>query len=164
MEEISFNNHLNEENHPANKIGIFRTSDYDLDIGERKAKYKDYDRVLCEKCSHEIYNYSNGFLCANCYNKETDSCERIHIRYGNSKVGIFKTLDYDLNRNQRQAKYEDYDYVLCEKCDQEISKFYCKHCYYNEESNVYKRIHIKYGKSKIGIFKILVCALDWKQR
>src|SRR3989337_1836202 len=115
MEENSFNNHLNEENHPANKIGIFRTSDYDLDIGERKAKYKDYDHVLCEKCSHEIYSKSD-FYCKHCYNEEIDGYKRIHIKYGKSKVGIFKTSDYDLDISKRKMKYMDFDHILCEKC------------------------------------------------
>src|SRR5271154_7066262 len=33
------------------KVGIFKTSDYDLDLDERKAKYKDYYLIFCEKCN-----------------------------------------------------------------------------------------------------------------
>jgi hypothetical protein len=28
------------------------------------------------------------------------------------KVGVFKTLDYDLNLNKRKAKFENYDHIL----------------------------------------------------
>src|ERR1044071_1114137 len=121
MEE---NDHLSEENNqPANKIGIFKTSDYDLNRGQRKAKYEDYDYVLCEKCDQEI----SKFYCKHCYNEETDVYKRIHIKYGKSKIGIFKILVYALDWKQRRAKYKD----LCEKCNQEINKwyFYCKYCY-----------------------------------
>jgi len=37
-----------------------------------------------------------------------------------SKVENFKTSDYELNKDERQAKYKDYDYGFCEKCNQEI--------------------------------------------
>ena len=47
------------------------------------------------------------------------------MKYGRSKVGIFRISDYDLNINEREAKYfKDYDHVLCEKCNQEISEKY----------------------------------------
>src|SRR5205823_3904052 len=139
------------------KVGIFKTSDYDLNINERKAKYfKDYDHVLCEKCSKEIHDWY--CYCEGCYNKETDGYERICMKYGKdkrSKVGIFKTSDYDLNINERKAKYfKDYNHVLCEKCNQEINDWccYCEDCYYNETDN-YKRIYMMYGRSKVGVFK-----------
>src|SRR5688572_18218636 len=91
----------------------FRTSDYDLNFEERRAKYMHYDRVICEECHQEIYK--SIYYCTNCYNKETDWNKRNRIRYG-SNFGIFKTSDYDLNRDGRKAKYKDYDHILCEKC------------------------------------------------
>ena len=33
---------------------IFKTSDYDLILEERGAKYKDYGIILCEECNQKI--------------------------------------------------------------------------------------------------------------
>src|SRR5437764_10741521 len=99
------------------KAVIFKTSDYNLNLEERKAKYKNYKYVLCEKCNKKIDKWN--YYCSNCYYRETDRDERNRMKYG-SKVEIFKTLDYDLNRHQRKSKYKNHNHVLCEKCNQEI--------------------------------------------
>src|SRR2546425_470887 len=113
-EDNSFNNNLSEKHQPElvnkngikePKVGIFKTSDYDLNWNQIRAKYKDYAYVFCEKCNQGIDKWY--FYCEGCYDKKTDGYERICMKYGKSKVGIFKTSDYNLNRNQRQAKYED---------------------------------------------------------
>jgi hypothetical protein len=67
-----------------------------------------------------------------------------------SKVGIFKLLDYDLNLNERQVKFEKYDYVLCEDCNQEIEifKFICFNCY-DKETDLNGRNHMMYGICEI---------------
>src|SRR3954464_5106351 len=67
-----------------------------------------------------------------------------------SNVGIFRILDYDLNVNERRAKFMKYDYVLCEICKQGIDRYRyrCKDCYYEEpDSNEQNRMN--YGICKI---------------
>src|SRR4051794_38740031 len=69
------------------------------------------------------------------------------------KVGIVEILDYDLSKNERRAKYENYN-TLCEKCYKVISKlhYYCQDCFYNNETDKNERNRMKYGL-KIEIFK-----------
>ena len=38
------------------------------------------------------------------------------------QIRIFKLSDYDLNKDERKAKYKDYDHILCEICNKEIEK------------------------------------------
>ena len=159
MEENDFNNHLTKKNNqPSNKnvlkeqrAVIFKTSDYDLSFSEREAKYKDYDHILCGKCNQEISKWY--FYCKGCRDKETDSIEKNRMKNGKPKVGIFKVSDYDLNLDERRAKFRDYYCILCEKCSQEISKWhcYCEDCY-NEETEVKERNRMKYGI--YGIIKV----------
>src|SRR5436190_1185184 len=130
----------------------FKTSDYDLNQEQRWKKYKNYDHILCEKCNEEIDKQS--FYCEGCYNKETNNYERYCMIYGRSKVGIFKTSDYYyLDFIEREEKYKEFYYILCEKCNEGIDKqfFYCKDCYYKETNN-YERYCMIYRR--VVIFKI----------
>src|SRR4051812_18247090 len=63
---------------PVKNTVVFKVSDYDLDLDERKAKFKDYDLYLCEKCNQEF----NNLYCKDCYEKETDSTEKNRMLYG----------------------------------------------------------------------------------
>src|SRR5436305_252917 len=52
----------NERNHMKygygkSMVGIFIMQDYDLNLEERKQKYKDYEHILCEQCNLEIYKW-----------------------------------------------------------------------------------------------------------
>ncbi|CAB4407339.1 unnamed protein product [Rhizophagus irregularis] len=71
-----------------------------------------------------------------------------YIKYGPSKVKIFRTSDYDLNKDERKEKYENY-YILCEKCIQEINKrdYNCKDCY-NKETDPNEKIRMRLGSCK----------------
>ncbi|CAB4406243.1 unnamed protein product [Rhizophagus irregularis] len=73
-----------------------------------------------------------------------------YIKYGPSKVKIFRTSDYDLNKDERKEKYENY-YILCEKCIQEINKrdYNCKDCY-NKETDPNEKIRMRLGSSEGG--------------
>src|SRR2546421_12390130 len=107
-EKNSFNNNSSENHQLVNKngnnilnkepkVGIFKTSDYDLNRNQRQVNYEDYDHVLCEKCHQEINKY---FYCESCYNKETDDYEKIRMEYGRLKVG---NLNYDLDLDERKT-------------------------------------------------------------
>jgi len=48
------------------KVGVFKTSDYDLDGDARIEKYKDYDFISCENCDM----LENNSDCRNCHEKE----------------------------------------------------------------------------------------------
>src|SRR5205814_7201193 len=107
----------NKKNHMKvgrSKDGNLIISYYDLKLEERKAKYNIYDNVLCEKCNKEID--INWFRCCACYDMETDIDKKNWMKYG-LNVRIFKTSDYNLDRDERKAKYEDYNHILCEKCN-----------------------------------------------
>src|SRR3954453_910185 len=65
---------------------------------------------------------------------------------------LFKTLDYDLDVNERREKFMKYDYVLCEICNQEIERtqyYRCEDCY-DKETDKNERNRMTYG-SKVGI-------------
>src|SRR5947209_15307812 len=142
---------------PGPNVGIFKTSDYALSKDERQEKYKNYEHILCGKCSQEL---NNDYFCTYCYNKETDTFKKNRMKY----IGMFKTLDYDLDNNGRKAKYKGYGHILCEKCKKEIDTriFYCEDCY-NNVSYTYKRNRMKYG-SKFRIFKTADYSLDRYER
>src|SRR5436853_378295 len=59
----------------------------------------------------------------------------------------FKETDYNLNLNDRKAKYENYDIIFCEKCKKQFEQdlFYCKNCC-NKEINEEKRNCMLYGE------------------
>ncbi|CAB4408031.1 unnamed protein product [Rhizophagus irregularis] len=112
---------------------IFNTFDYNLNLEERRAKYMNFDSILCEKCNNKIDK--RNFYCTFCYNIETDTIKKVHMKYG-SDFKIFNTFDYNLNLEERKAKYEKYDLVVCEKCNNnEIDKQYynCNYCYNNNQ-------------------------------
>ncbi|CAB5368927.1 unnamed protein product [Rhizophagus irregularis] len=146
------------------RFGVFKILDYDLNLDERKLKFKKYDRVLCEDCSQEIEKFS--FVCYNCYNKETGcnernrmnhgickSCFTLSTSYGCSICNIFKTSDYDLNLDERKVKYRNSNYVLCKDCYKEVDyyRFYCTYCYF-KETDVNKKFRMKFG-SNYGVFR-----------
>src|SRR3954453_16109876 len=63
------------------KVEIFKTSDYDLNKDERKAKYKDYDHIICEECNKEI-DRRYYYHCTDCCDKKIDKYERIRMKNG----------------------------------------------------------------------------------
>src|SRR5579859_1514002 len=84
-ESIIYNNLYDENIHLITKyepkVGIFKYLDYDLNLNERKLKFKNYRFILCEDCNQEI-NRSN-FVCLNCYSKEkTDVNEQNRMNHG----------------------------------------------------------------------------------
>src|SRR5436189_283174 len=147
---------------PRPNVGIFKISDYDLNKDERRVKYEDYDQILCEECNQQFDK--RCYFCTNCYSKETDIYERYRMQYGPSKLGVFKTSDYDVDLYQRRIKYEDYDQILCEKCNQEIDEwdYFCINCYSKETD--YKRYCMTYGRSKLRVLKTSDYDLDLYQR
>ncbi|CAB4489355.1 unnamed protein product [Rhizophagus irregularis] len=47
--------------------------------------------------------------------------------------GIFKSSDYDLDKDERKLKYKDYNIILCEKCNEKFNRdWHCRKCYINE--------------------------------
>ncbi|GBC23642.2 kinase-like domain-containing protein [Rhizophagus irregularis DAOM 181602=DAOM 197198] len=60
---------------------IFLSSDYDLDIDERKVKYKNFNIVLCEICKNKI---NHNWYCRNCYDNENNE-EKYRMLYGKCK-------------------------------------------------------------------------------
>jgi hypothetical protein len=140
---------------------IFNTSDYNLNLEERKEKYKDFDGILCEQCNKEISKW--GYYCTDCYIAETDNIIKARMKYG-SKLGIFNTSDYNLNLEERKAKYGEYAYLLCEKCNKGISKwgYYCTDCYIVETDNIIKD-RMKYG-SDFEIFNTSDYNLNLEER
>src|SRR5205085_264457 len=66
---------------------------------------------------------------------------------------VFKTTDYDLNRDERKVKFKNYDLIFCEECQQKFDRdlFYCKHCYYKVDEN--ERIHML-GEGCKGCFQL----------
>jgi hypothetical protein len=143
------------------KFGIFKTSDYDLNLEKRKVKYKDFGIILCEECNQEINRQE--YYCYYCYDRETDINRKSHIMYG-LKFGIFKTSDYDLNLKKRKVKYKDFGIILCEECNQEINRqeYYCYYCYYRETDGN-KQNRIRHGLN-FGIFKTLDYDLNFEER
>ncbi|UZO12682.1 uncharacterized protein OCT59_004206 [Rhizophagus irregularis] len=154
------------------KFGVFKILDYDLNLDERKLKFNRYDHVTCEVCDQEIAKFN--FICYNCYNKETDCneqhrmnygickfCFKSNISYSCSDCKIFETSDYDLNLEERKAKYENYCYIFCEKCNKKINKqyYFCTDCY-SKETLIIKKAHMKYGSN----FRILNYNLNLKER
>ncbi|PKC13326.1 hypothetical protein RhiirA5_410720 [Rhizophagus irregularis] len=149
------------------KFGVFKFSDYDLNLDERIMKFKKYDHVICEDCNQEVEKFS--FL-----SNTSHVC---------STYKIFETSDYDLNLRERRAKYMGYNYIsckeyyeerkakykgyyaiLCEECNQEIDKyyFYCTGCY-KEETDINKKRYMIYG-STFEIFNTSDYNLNLEER
>uniref|UniRef100_U9U8I1 Uncharacterized protein n=1 Tax=Rhizophagus irregularis (strain DAOM 181602 / DAOM 197198 / MUCL 43194) TaxID=747089 RepID=U9U8I1_RHIID len=104
---------INEQSHMKYGLnfGIFKITDYDLNLEKRKTKYKNFKIILCEKCNQEI---DNQYYCKNCFVKETNYSKKFRMKCV-FKTGILETSDYDLNVKERQAKFESYDIIKCEK-------------------------------------------------
>src|SRR5207248_1135134 len=115
-----------QNNENIEKQTVFKTTDYDLNWDERKIKYKDYDLIFCGKCKRKFGH--NLFYCKHCYYK-VDENGRIHMLgekckgcfqlctglnwysscgfQGNDNIEkqiVFKTTDYDLNRDENIGK------------------------------------------------------------
>ncbi|PKY61589.1 hypothetical protein RhiirA4_522861, partial [Rhizophagus irregularis] len=128
---------------------IFKKSyDYNLNLEEIRAKYMNYDGILCEICYNQISKWN--YHCIHCYNEETDAIKKGHMKFG-SNFKILNTFDYNLNLDERREKYKIYDHIVCEKCDNEIFNwnYYCTSCYY-KETDINKKGHMKFG-SNFGI-------------
>ncbi|CAB5378757.1 unnamed protein product [Rhizophagus irregularis] len=133
---------INEQNHMKYglNIGIFKITDYDLNLEKRKTKYENFKIILCGKCNQEFDN--QYYYCKNCFVKETNYSKKFRMKCV-FKTGILETSDYDLNVKERKAKFESYDIIECEKCNHEINNFYyyrCDECYSKADKNEQKRM------------------------
>ncbi|GES90732.1 kinase-like domain-containing protein [Rhizophagus clarus] len=122
------------------------STDYNLSLDERRKKYKDYHYVLCEKCKQKID--MQDYYCLNCYYNETDNYKKHCMKFGSSKVKIFKSSDYDLTKDERKIKFKG-NYVLCEKCKHEVNKrdYKCNGCYVME-TDPNEKIRMRLGCCK----------------
>ena len=60
-------------------------------------------------------------------------------------------LDYDLDKDERVEIFQNYDLVLCEKCNHKIDNkypYHCESCYEKETYNSVERNRIFFGKCK----------------
>ncbi|GBB93939.1 hypothetical protein RclHR1_02260004 [Rhizophagus clarus] len=143
------------------KFGVFKTSNYDLSLKERRERYRNLNYILCENCNEEV-DYCKSY-CIHCYDKETDVVKKVQMKYG-SNFGIFKTLDYNLDLKERRAKYKNFDVILCENCNKETNHYYWYRTFcYDKETDIYKKRYMKYG-SNIGTFNTSDYSLDLKER
>ncbi|CAB5385267.1 unnamed protein product [Rhizophagus irregularis] len=142
-------------------FGIFKTSDYNLNLNERRAKYMVFDRILCEKCNKHIDDSS--YCCEDCYDEGTDINKQSLMKFG-LNFGIFITSDYKLDLEERRVKYMDFIGILCEKCNKHIddSSYCCEDCY-EEETDINKKRYMKYGPNFI-IFSTLDYHLSLEER
>src|SRR5436853_7177892 len=71
-----------------------------------------------------------------------------HNNNRNKRQGII-VLDYDLDIDERKEIFQNYDLILCEKCNRKINDYndYCKDCYFKQTVYV-ERNRIIYGKCK----------------
>jgi hypothetical protein len=70
----------------------------------------------------------------------------IRYRANNNKI-IFESSDYDLDKEERRAKYEKYGIVICEKCKERFNRdLHCRKCYRNETDEEKNRM--LHGKCK----------------
>ncbi|PKY62896.1 hypothetical protein RhiirA4_490276, partial [Rhizophagus irregularis] len=132
----------------GSNFGIFKTSDYNLNLKERIVKYGKFYGILCEVCNNEINRHY--IYCTYCYDKETDTNKKGQMTLGSK---IFKTLDYNLDLKERRAKYWKFYGILCEECNKAIKRpdYYCTYCY-DKETDTNKKGHMKFG-SNFSIFK-----------
>ena len=79
---------------------------------------------------------------------EDDEDDDQHNNNENKKQGTI-VLDYDLDRYEREEIFQNYDLILCEKCNLKIDYFpyYCQSCY-NKETYKTEWHRIIYGKCK----------------
>jgi hypothetical protein len=150
----------------SNNVIVFKTSYYDLGFDERRATFKDYNNILCEKCNQKVN--SKWFYCEYCYRNETSKNEKNRILHGKCKqcfepytglnwctscelqqdVILFKTSDYYLNLDERTAKFKTYNNILCEKCKLKVyNRLYCRYCYDNETNEILRN-RMQYGECK----------------
>ena len=66
-----------------------------------------------------------------------------------NKKQITIVLDYDLDMDERKDIFQNYDLILCEKCNRKINKnnYCCFDCYHKETNDV-ERNRITCGKCK----------------
>ncbi|CAB4399162.1 unnamed protein product [Rhizophagus irregularis] len=77
---------LMESNLLINRIRRMIKTDHNLNIDERKAKYRDHE-VICEKnWRHKISKY----YCEDCFKEETDDREKNRLQFGISEGGFAK--------------------------------------------------------------------------
>src|ERR1700753_2610320 len=71
-------------------------------------------------------------------------------------------LDYDLDVNERKETFQNYDLILCEKCNRKIDNhiYYCKDCYEKETVDV-ERKRILFEKCK-ECFQVITNSLGCK--
>ena len=83
---------------------------------------------------------------------EENTCDNsLNYQYNSNddKKQTTIVLDYDLNSDERKEIFQNYDLILCEKCNHKIDKkynyyYYCKSCY--EKETGVERSRIEYGK------------------
>src|ERR1051325_3525632 len=129
-------------------------------LHERIAKVKDCCNILHEKFNQKfdkktIKKKQNCMLyrrCKGCFQAcvEHNWCSSCGFQYEDKikKQIVFKISDYDLRIDERKAKYENYEFILCGKCKSQFSN-YCKYCYKeatNEERN--RMLYGQYGRCK----------------
>jgi len=136
---------------------IFKTSDYDFNIYERSAKYKDNNLILCETCNQKI----NNIICFGCYVKAPNHEKEYPTTIGMCK-GCFEIIkDYDgcffckqkrafinfINYLWGLTKFKDY-HISCLKCDQNIDRLIiCFNCH-DKETNDEEKNRMMFGKCK----------------
>src|SRR5436853_501942 len=113
---------------------------YNLIFCEKCKKQFEQDLFYCKKCCNkendkEVKNRMLYGKCKRCYQACTDDdwCSYCGFQNNNSinKQIVFKAIDYNMNLNDRKAKYEKYDIFFCEKCKKQFEEqdlFYCKNC------------------------------------
>src|SRR5688572_25852714 len=107
--DIEENNQLNNNDNKQQSTVVFKISDYDLDKDERRAKFKDYDLILCEKCNQKFDSHYYLY-CEDCYSKETDDTERKRMFYGKCKEcsQVKMKNDWCLHCNSKRFQ-QDFD-------------------------------------------------------
>src|SRR5579871_1348031 len=107
---------------------------------------------LTKLTKEKILNFSLYIfllLLKHCYNYTIFMFKSLY-RFLSKKKSTKKStivLDYDLDRHERLEIFQNYDLILCEKCNHKTvgyPYYYCESCY-NEETGVEKN-RIKYGK------------------
>src|SRR5947209_3739282 len=85
---------------------------------------------------------------------EENTCDNsLNYQYNSNddKKQTTIVLDYDLDVYERREIFQNYDVILCEKCNCEIDKNnffnYCKSCY-EKETDKTERCRMEYGKCK----------------
>ncbi|CAB5368929.1 unnamed protein product [Rhizophagus irregularis] len=153
---------------------IFETFDYNLNLEERKVKYKNYGHIVCEKYVKYVCFIGNNDDCCSFYEfKQFLENFSKWINENNvfieSKIGI---LDYDLDEDDRRVKYKNFDYILCEKCDRKYHYNYCYECFDKEMrelssklqdyENFYFKVYKKETKELRELKELQSILIDYK--